>query len=516
MMRLKMSPLIIDWRESPRLKDTDFMEPTNRSESISANSDETSITIQITPDAINEGDETFKIVVTDINNAVSSAGLTTFEQIITITDDEMPTFSITNSTFEVAENIAGGNLVLDFELTGATQSQVTFVYTLSDDTAVKGVDFSDPTTTLSIPVGSTTTSLSIPITNDAINEGNEEFTFAITGLTGAVFADGTDSRSETITIIDDETPTISFAETSYEVAENVGMANIVVNLSNPSNRAIVIAYETIDMTAESPEDFTGVTSASNTTKTVPAGMISTTIQIPIISDNDNEGNEEFKVRISSLTSIGLGGGTLATEVIVKIIDDEDPILTLANTSFEIAENNVDGNFVVQFQLSGATGDRVTLDYTLTDGTAEKVQDYTVPTTMVEIAPGSTTATLSIPIIDDNENEGNQTFTLEISEISEAIASDKTNAITQVITIVDNEDPIISFVQSTIEIGESGGMIELDVNLSGATTDSVVITYETVDDTAASPGDFTGISSANPRNCNHWYWSNLDYPSNSDY
>ena len=92
------------------IKDTDFIEPTNRAESISANSDETSITIQITPDDMNEGDETFKIVVTDITNAVSSTGLTTFEQIITITDDEMPTLSISNSSFEVAEDVAGAKL----------------------------------------------------------------------------------------------------------------------------------------------------------------------------------------------------------------------------------------------------------------------------------------------------------------------------------------------------------------------------------------------------------------------
>ena len=107
-------------------------------------------------------------------------------------------------------------------------------------------------------MGATTGQVMIPITNDEMNEGNEEFTLAITGLTGALFVDKSTTFSETITIVDDETPTISFAESSYEVVENVGggMADIVVNLSNPSNRAIVVAYETIDDSAVSPGDFT--------------------------------------------------------------------------------------------------------------------------------------------------------------------------------------------------------------------------------------------------------------------
>ena len=473
----------------------------------------TSTTIQITDDTNNEGNETFKIIVFNIDGAVSSADLTTFEQVITITDDEMPTLSIDNSTFAVGENVAGGHFVLEFSLSGDTGTNVTFNYTLTDVSTTTGTDYTVPDVlTGTVSMGATTGQVMIPITNDEMNEGNEEFTLAITGLTGALFVDKSTTFSETITIVDDETPTISFAESSYEVVENVGggMADIVVNLSNPSNRAIVIAYETIDDSAVSPGDFTGVTNASNTTKTIPIGMTSTTIQIPITIDSNNEGNEEFKVRISNLTSIGSGGSAMVTEVVVTIIDDEAPILTLTNSTFEVAENINGGNFVINYTLSGETTSNVTFNLSLTGDTATKGMDFSDPDQLMEtIAIGDKTGMFMIPITDDSGNEGNEAFTLAITGITGAVASDKTDAFSQVITIIDDEDPKITFAQSTIEVGESRGLANLNVNISGATTNPVVITYETIDGTAASPRDFTGISSANPRNSNHWDRCNLD-------
>ena len=80
--------------------------------------------------------------------------------------------------------------------------------------------------------------------------------------------------------------------------------------------------------AKSPADFTGITSDSNTTTPIASGQNSVTIQIPIINDELNEGNEEFKVRITSATNAVLIGNTDSIEVTVKIIDDERPEVSI--------------------------------------------------------------------------------------------------------------------------------------------------------------------------------------------
>ena len=128
--------------------------------------------------------------------------------------------------------------------------------------------------------------ITIAIDDDDINEGNETFTIAIMGLTGALFSDKTTSFTQEITIVDDELPAIEVASTNIEVDEDVTgrMVNVVVNLAGPTENPVVIGYETINDTAESPTDFTGSAGSSNATQTIPAGMESTTIQIPIIDD----------------------------------------------------------------------------------------------------------------------------------------------------------------------------------------------------------------------------------------
>ena len=145
-----------------------------------------------------------------------------------------------------------------------------------------------------------------------------------------------------------------------------------------------------------------------------AGMESATIQIPIIDDSHNEGNEEFTLRITHLTRLGATDPQPPIDVTIKIIDNEIPTFSLANQTFVVAENIDGGKFNVNFMISGATGREVTFMYTLMSGSALLDSDFMMPSTSVSITAGQTTTTpLSIPIVDDSMNEGNESFTLAI-------------------------------------------------------------------------------------------------------
>ena len=493
---------------------SDYSEPTNKpvTETIAMNANPltTTITIPIKGDTSNEGNETFKIVVTNISGAVSSADMTTFEQVITIVDDEMPTLKLTNSSFEVAENVSGGNFDVGYSLTGETSSDVVINYMLTADSATAGADFylpSDMTgATLTgqetITMGQTTGMTSITIVEDMENEGNHNFTFEITSITGAVFMGGTLPHTETITIVDDEPPTVSVAPTiNVNESNTLKMVDVVVNLSGPTGNAVVLTYSTEDMSAKAPGDYTAVTSESNTTTTIPIGDSSVTIQIPIIGDTDNEGNEKFKVKITDLTNLVSGGSTTQYSTIVTIVDDEEPTLMLANSSFDVREDisteASNGNFVVNFKLSGETSEEVTFSYALMNDTALADDDFTVPTETVSIPIGMTTASLSIPILHDELNEGNETFTLQITSIDEAVAADNTDAFSQIITIVDDEDPIIRFTNTITDVAEAVGLASIPLHLSGPTDQVVEIRYATASGTAIAGFDFAEISAARP-------------------
>ena len=82
----------------------------------------------------------------------------------------------------------------------------------------------------------------------------------------------------------------------------------------------------------------------------------------------------------------------------------------------------------------------TVDYMTTADTATEGVDYTGVSNAVTLtfAPSEATKTISIPIIDDTDFEGDEQFSVELSNASNgaAIAADTATG-----TIVDDENPV---------------------------------------------------------------------------
>ena len=81
------------------------------------------------------------------------------------------------------------------------------------------------------------------------------------------------------------------------------------------------------------------------------------------------------------------------------------------------------DFVVK--LSPAASDTVTVAYTTSDGTATAGSDYEATSGELTFAPGETTMTMSVPIIDDNVEDDGETVNLELSGASGADIGDGT-------------------------------------------------------------------------------------------
>ena len=62
---------------------------------------------------------------------------------------------------------------------------------------------------------------------------------------------------------------------------------------------------------------------------------------------------------------------------------------------------------------------VTVDYGTSAGTATAAQDYTTTSGTVTFAPGDTAETISVPIIDDHVEDGDETFTVTLSNPTNA-------------------------------------------------------------------------------------------------
>ena len=115
--------------------------------------------------------------------------------------------------------------------------------------------------------------------------------------------------------------------------------------------------------------------------------------------------------ITALTNVtGTTGG--ATPPTILIADSE---------GFERAEASVD--FTVT--LDRASPDTVTVDYRTSLGTATEGADYTATSGTVTFAPGDTAKTISVPIVDDDVEDGGETFSVTLSNPTNATLGNHT-------------------------------------------------------------------------------------------
>lgn len=153
----------------------------------------------------------------------------------------------------------------------------------------------------------------------AATGGPGEYQFATT----AAFASGqTFTNTQTMTVQE----TVGFAQDSYPVAENGGMATITLTRTNPSGTAFTVDFATADGTATVGVDYLPITS----TLTFAAGEITKTVQIPLLDDTIREGNETVFLALSNASS---PVEVLEQSGVVLTIQDDEPAATSSTNVF---------------------------------------------------------------------------------------------------------------------------------------------------------------------------------------
>ncbi|MDO8648747.1 MAG: Calx-beta domain-containing protein [Candidatus Peregrinibacteria bacterium] len=153
------------------------------------------------------------------------------------------------------------------------------------------------------------------------------------------------------------------------------------------------------------------------------------------------------------------------------------------------------------RTGGKTG-AVSVEYTTSDGTATAGTDYEATSGKIEYADGETTKSITIPIKEDTNGEGNETFNISLSSPGGgAVLGTPKDA---KLTIVDNDATAGGGSSTTSSIGattpgagvfsfnatgygamENAGTATITVQRTGGTTGAVTINYATSNGTATS-------------------------------
>ena len=149
-----------------------------------------------------------------------------------------------------------------------------------------------------------------------------------------------------------------------------------------------------------------------------AGVASASILAVSTPDIVDEPDETL---IATLQAVTTGDGVLgATVSATATIQDDDapPTITIGNAS--ASEGNGGATiFTFTAQLSGASGNTVTADYTTQDGTALASSDYQSQNGRLTFLPGQTTAAVTVAVTGDTEFEADEYLTVLLSNVTNA-------------------------------------------------------------------------------------------------
>jgi len=172
-----------------------------------------------------------------------------------------------------------------------------------------------------------------------------------------------------------------------------------------------------------------------------------------------------------------------------------PAGTLALSASSVSVNENAGTVTLSVTRTGGNSGAVSVQYATANGTATSGADYTAASGSLSWADGDTTAkTITIPILDDAIFEGNEAFSLSLSNPTGGAALG--SPATETITILDNEQPppgTLQFTVSTASVNESAGTITLTVSRVIGSSGAVGVQYATGNGSATAGSDYTTTS-----------------------
>ena len=266
-------------------------------------------TINVTPvnDKLYEGDET--VVLTLAADAAYLVGIPNSAS-VTIADNDLPSVSIVATAANASE---AGLKPGQFTISRAGNNSASLIvhYTVSGS-ATNGIDYTALSGSITIPAGSPSEVLVISPIDDLDFEGNETVTVRLASSVSYIIGS---PKSATVTIADNDLPTVTVTATDAEASEmGVNKGKIAITRAGNISRPLTINY-TVSGTATNGVDYTMLPG----TITIAAGHSSVVITVTPKNDKIKEGSETVSLTLAAGSGYQIGVPDSAS---VTILDND--------------------------------------------------------------------------------------------------------------------------------------------------------------------------------------------------
>lgn len=294
----------------------------------------------------------------------------------------------------------------------------------------------------------------------------------VTFLVGGVVGCGFETPPPT-----EELPKVYFAVEQSLTDESITTTALKLRLSMVTDDPVTVEYEVAGGSAKAEEDYNDAKGEV----TFEPFVETMNIELSIINDGIEEGEEDLKIRLKSPKNAELGAVFEHQLIISANLLPRVRFVAAASTAGE--ETGVQ-NFAVQLDRLSPVDVRVR--YTLS-GSAEPT-DHGLVDGFVTIPVGQLSQPLLAPIQNDPTDEDEETIDIDLIAQAGAVVAPGMGE--HVHTIVDDDPPpTIGFAPVASSTGETG-TAELAVTLSLASEKQIQVDYLAATGGTASGNDFT--------------------------
>ena len=446
------------------------------------------VTVARDPDAVVDP----PVVLRHTVSGGDSAGATTAEATLTIGDVSVPT--VRARSLRAAES--AGQIDFEVTLDAPSSTEVTVPYATSDGTATSGSDYTAASGTLTFAPLERSKTISVPVTNDATEETYEEsFTLTLSQPQDASLGSGIASRELTGTIVDDDAaaslPRVAIAADSSPVTEGTSAS---FTLTRPGSAGPL----TVAVTVSESGDAVAADDEGATTVAFGDGDATAGLTVPTDGDALAEADSEVTATLGTGTGYAPDAARSAAPVTVED-DDGLPVIHTRVDAVSLPEFAGGGLPRVCIEISGESTLPVSVQAQAADGTAAAGSDFQA--TSATLSSGSPCLTLQL--LDDTAQEGDETFTVTLSNPVNATLGGSA-ATTVTILANDGTPPAPSGLRATI--GRVGGEVRLDWDRP-AVIDNIG-RHEYRYSTSGGYGEWTALPSSGSSATTHGYANGL--------
>ena len=450
---------------------------------VNAGSDTLQIAIPIADDDVDEGDETFTVTISANAQGWEKAGDGRDTATVTITDDDTAGVTVTPTTLSVAED---GSATYTVALDSRPTADVTITPASGDDGAV-GVAPASYTFT---PSGWNLSQIFIVSGVADADSDDESVTISHSAASSDAKYHGIAVASVAVSVTDD-TP----EQQQQQTAEPVEIPGPVVNLQLVGEGEKVIVSWEAPASGGAVDNYIAhiknLDTGNGKDRKVAAGKTTTTFR-------NLKAGATYRVWVRAQNEAGKGERvharvTLPDGVVQGGEGDPPPEQQQAARTFSVsaaagATEGANATLTVTLSEAAPTGGvAITVTASYGDDSTATAEDVGSIASPVTVAEGDTALDVTIPTVDDDVDEADETFTVTISANAQGWEKEGDGKDTATVTITDDDTAGVTATPTTLSVSEDGS----------ATYTVVLDSRPTADVTVTPTGSDTGALSVAP-------------------